>query len=295
MTRRKATGGPDAAIDAVIAAIDKKYGRGSISRLAGAGAYPEIKRVVPTGIKALDDAIGVGGFPLGKLVEVAGPPSSGKTTLAKYLAARAQLSGIVPVICDTEHSGVAAFDRGLGLDLEHALGSQPVTLEEVFDYQEIVIREFEEQKVAALLIWDSIPTAPLAAELELGYDEEDRMARRAGFFSKKLPKFLKTVKLGEVGLVWINQIRSKVGAKPWERQTYRPGGWALDHGAHVIIEMQGHGIIKSGEEIVGIKTRAKAVKNKVAPPYREAELEIYFNPPRLTEAGRPVRQPMRRA
>lgn len=285
-------------MDAVVAALTKKYGVGAIGRLGDPGAYPEIKRVVPTGLKSLDEALGVGGFPLGKLIEVSGPPGSGKTTLAKHLAARAQAEGIVPIVMDTEHSGVAAFDQGLGMDLMNALGGQPSTLEEVFEYHDTIIEEFGDKGVAAIILWDSIPTAPMAAELEIGYDEEARMAARAGFFAKKLPKLMDTIKkkgTDVVGLVWINQIRSKVGAKPWERQTYRPGGWALDHGAHCIIEMQGYGMLKRNDEPYGIKTRAKIVKSRIAPPFREAELEIHWDPPRLVEAGadKPVvRQPM---
>jgi recombination protein RecA len=280
------------AIDAVIGAIDKEFGAGSIGRLGDKGIYPEIKTVISTGITALDAAIGVGGFPLGKLIEVIGPESSGKTTLCKHLAARAQMQGIVPIVLDVEQSGVLAFDQELGIEADFALGSQPDTMEDVFKYTDLALRTLIKKKVPGQVIWDSVAATPLASELERGYDEEGRMAERAGFLSRNLKKLVALLSEGDVGLVFVNQLREKIGAAPWQKQTYSPGGRALRHYAHVRIEMTPQGFLKQGDTAIGIKTRAKVIKNKVAPPYKEAELEIHWKPPRVVEAGKPIRQPV---
>lgn len=286
------------AIDAVVAAISAKYGDGSVSRLSDEGAYLEIRRVIPTGLPALDRALGVGGIPLGRLIEVLGPESSGKTTLVTHIEGQAQRCGVAPYKADIEQSGLVAYDTALGVDGVDAIVSQLDTMEQVFDCAVIAIETFERMHTPMLGLWDSLAATPLKDEFKLGFDESARYPARAKYLSENLPKLVKAMKSGDVGYIIVNQLREKVGALPWQKQTYSPGGRALRHWAHLRIEMTPTGAIRKGSgenaEVIGFKTRAKIIKNKVAPPFREANLEVYFAPPRIIDPSAPKveRKPM---
>lgn len=290
----------DGAIRAVVSSVNKEHGAGSLNVLGAPGAYEEITHVISTGIPDLDALFGTCskltgefGLPLGKLITIEGQESSGKSTFCKAIAALGQRQGIVPAIHDGEHAGVLEFDAGLGLDLSRALGTQPDTLEDSFKIMETTTKALQEKGVRSLQILDSVASIPTAAEAEVGYDEHARLGLRAAFLSVNLPKLLKVLSANSpVGFMFVNQVRDKIGAKPWERQTYPTGGRALRFYAHIRIELTYAGQIKRGEQVIGIKVRAKSLKNKLAPPYRTAELEIYFNPPMLCGAGQRPRTPV---
>lgn len=279
----------------VAQAVQKKLGRESLMRLGDPEAYPEITHVISTGIPALDLVFGVGGVPGdGKLTEIFGPESSGKTTLTKIWAGLAQRQGYLPVLIDTEQSGVIGWDTGLGIDPSRALGGQPDTMEEVFALITSTVEAMQAAKAVGWVMWDSLAATPLASELALGFDEEGRMAGRAGYLARHLPKLMRLLKRGHVGLVIVNQVREVIGAGPYQKKTYSPGGRAIRHWTHVRLELQPFGLLKEGDRVVGIKTRVRAIKNKLAQPYREVVLEIRFDPPRAIEAGsEPKRTPMR--
>lgn len=280
----------DAALDAVIAAVRKRHGPEAIARLSDEGAYAEIRRVIPTGLKSLDGVFGTGGLPLGKLIEIFGPEHALKSTLAKHLVAMTQRAGFVAHEIDTEQSGARVYDESLGIRAGRTLVSQLETLEVVFDTLFTAISIFEESRTPALFVWDSLAATPLQDELERPVDEEGRMAARALFLSRHMRTLVKRLKSGDVGVVVVNQVRERIGALPFQKTTYSPGGRALRHYAHVRIEMTPLGQLREGSAVVGLKVRARAVKNKIATPFKEAELHFRFDPPRFTEAAS-TRQP----
>jgi len=290
----------DKVISSVVSAITKKFGKDAVQRLGDEGAYPEIKRRIPTGIPSLDYALGTGGLPLGRFIEISGVEASGKTTLCKYLAGRCQQLGVYPVILDTEHSGILEYDKALGLDTGFAIGGQPDSLEDVFGIMEAAILQFRTLDVDCLLIFDSLAATLTKSELELGWDDEGQRGRRAAYLAKNLPKLVKLLEgTTNVGMVWTNQVRDNMDAarNPYAPKTKTTGGRALRHWAHIRVEMRPHGTIKQGDVVVALRTRAKVIKNKCAPPNREADLEIYHDPPQVVAAaetvGRSRRQPMR--
>jgi len=288
----------DESITRILTAVTKKFGRGAVVRLGDPGAYEEVKVVIPTGFPSLDRVFGVGGLPMSKLTQISGRSSSGKTTLSKYLAMRAQMVGVLPSLKDTEKSGVLEYDVGLGVDPMHALAAQPSTMEDVFN--QILEEVAAAGKDRLLEIWDSIAATPLKEELEGGVEDSSPIGVRARFLSKHLPKLIDALN-ERIGLLFVNQVRQKIGAMPYQIQTYAPGGNALDHYCHVHLQTTHIGYIK-GEgpgDAIGMKFRVKAIKNKVAPPNREAELHLYFTPPRLidptlpTDGAKPLRVAVR--
>jgi recombination protein RecA len=291
----------DAAIAAVVGIVNQKHGEGSLSVLNAPGSYAEITHVIPTGIPALDEMFGTTstltgemGLPLGKLITVEGPESSGKTTLCKALAALGQKRGVIPTIHDGEHAGVLDFDARLGLDLSRALGFQPETLEDSFSIMSTTIQGFQARGIKSLQILDSVASIPCAEEASLGFDEAARLGSRARFLSQNLPKLLKVLHdKSPVGLIFVNQVREKIGALQWQKQTYSTGGRALRHYAHVRVELAATGQIKRGDVVIGIKTTARAIKNKLANPYKKADLQILFDPPQVLGADqKPTRTPL---
>lgn len=281
----------DDTINRLLAVSTKKFGKGAVVRLGDPGAYEEVKVVIPTGFPSLDRVFGVGGLPLGKLTQIFGKPSSGKTTLAKHLAMRAQMVGVLPSIKDTEKSGVLEYDVGLGVDPGHALAAQPSTMEDVFNQ---ILSEVEtaKGKDRLLEIWDSIAATPLKEELEGGVEDSSPIGLRARFLSRHLKKLIDALD-EKVGLLFVNQVRQKIGAAPYQQQDFAPGGYALDHYCHVTLRTTHIGYIKGsgdgpGVDPIGMKFRVKAVKSKIAPPNREAELHLYFTPPRLVDPTVPV-------
>jgi recombination protein RecA len=282
------------ALDAVAAIINKKFGAGTFLRYEDPDAYPPINHVVATGLPALDKALGCGGIPIPRLIEIYGAESVGKSSLCKYLAARAQLQGIIPVPLDGEYSADAEFDRKLGLDPKTAGGGQVDTLEQAFETFATAAEVFKRQKVAGLGILDSLAATPTQDELERGFDEESRVGGRAAFLARNLKKLLDAMKDGDFGLIIVNQLRDTIGAMPYQKQSHSPGGRALRHWCHLRLEMTHGGVLRQGDTPVGIKVRIKVVKSKVAPPGGVAELEFYNNPPRWVDPSvKPARQPLR--
>lgn len=283
-------------ITQVVAVLTKEFGPGAVSRLSDEGAYADVKKIVPTGLPSLDAALGVGGIPLGKVIEIYGPEHSGKSSLAKHIMGACQLAGVVPFENDVENAGSVVHSAAHGIRPEWALGSQPDTMEDVFGRFLTSMPIFCKNGVYAFYDWDSLAATYTLKELEAEVDEEVRMALRASFLAKNLPKLRPHLKTGYVGLLIVNQLREKVGAKPWEKQTYSPGGRALRHEAAIRIEIRGSGYLKQGDaDPYGLKMHGKVVKNKCAPPLREFDLELHFNPPRLVDPAtpKPAKTPLR--
>ena len=278
----------------IAAIINKKFGAGTFSSFEDAAAYPPVSKVVSTGLPALDAAIGVGGIPLGRLIEILGPESVGKSSLCKWIGGQMQKAGVLVVPLDGEYSADATFDQKLGLDLAAAGGGQVDTLEQAFEIFHTSAIVFKKQKVAGFGILDSLAATPTQDELERGFDEEGRVGGRAGFLAKNLKRLLDAMKDGDFGLIIVNQLRDTIGAMPYQKQTHSPGGRALRHWCHLRMELTHAGAIRQGDTQVGQKLKIKVVKSKVSPPGGVAELEFYYDPPRFVDpSAKPVRQPLR--
>lgn len=281
--------------------VGEQFGPGALARLGDPGAYEEITAVVSTGLPLVDEAIGVGGFPAKKLTEISGPESVGKTTFTKFCAAKAQAQGFVPVILDVEESGALEYDKQIGLDEKKAAAGQPTTCEEVLGIMGLALDLAAKRKGRVFCLWDSLAATPMSGELDSTYDEmmKHAPAERARYLGKGLPKIVHSLAESESVVIIVNQLRDKIGAAPFEKPTYSPGGRALRHWAHVRIEMSSRGKIVEKAQQVGIKSMIKVVKNKVAKPGREALIEIRFEPftitdavPKKTEPGRVERTPV---
>lgn len=283
------------ALALVVSTLNEKYGAGTVAMLSQKGAYAEVAHVIPTGIDALDEVFGLGGIPLGRLIEIFGAEHSLKSTLSNWLVAIGQKQGIVAQKIDAELSGAAEFDEQLGVQVDRTLISQPDTLEEVFHIILDGIAIFNKLKVPALYVFDSLAASKLKAELEGELDETEAPALRARFLGKAIPKLTKLLKKGFVTVIIVNQLRERIGATGYMKHTYSPGGRTLRHFCHVRVESTPLGQIKKGEVAVGMRAKFKAIKNKLAPPYKECVLELYFNPPRLVPEGaapKVIRQPV---
>jgi recombination protein RecA len=289
-----AAGAHGSVLDAVAAIINKKFGDGTFVKFEDPAAYPPVGTVVSTGLPALDGAIGVGGVPLGRLIEVFGPEGVGKSSLTKWISGLMQKAGVLIVPLDGEYSADAAFDQKLGLDSAGAGGGQVDTLEQAFEIFHTSATVFKKKKIAGLGILDSLAATPTQDERERGFDEESRVGGRAGFLAKNLKKLLDAMKDGDFGLIIVNQLRDTIGALPYQKQSHSPGGRALRHWCHLRLEMTHAGVIRQGDVQVGQKLRVKVVKSKVARPGKSADLEFYYDPPRFVDPSvKPVRQPLR--
>ena len=279
-------------LDKVVALIAKRSKRtGAVVRLDDPRAYEPVERVIPTGLPALDAVFGVGGLPGGKIVHISGMKSTGKSSLSMYLVAQAQRAGWIPLRIDKEASGIAEVDREFGVALDRGLGADPSevhTIEDAWDAFHETLLACRAVKIPMLGILDSVAAALTKEELDLELDEEGRRAAKARFLSKRLPQMVDWLG-SDVCFILINQVRMRQDAKPFQDQTYTPGGFALDHYPHVHLRTTHLGRITKGEEAVGIKFGVQAIKNKVAPPFRKAELELYFSPMRIVD---PATQPL---
>jgi recombination protein RecA len=272
----------------VVAALTKQLGVGAVEVLGS--IQPDPVRAIPTGLAELDGAIGVQGFPLsGKITELWGPESSGKSTIALFLSGRLQAQGVSVCWIGTEDSDDPSYGAALGLDLAKTMSATPTTMEEVFKVAEAFAQVMRRLEAPGLIVWDSLAATPLKAELELPYEQVmlDRPGRRAAFLTGALKKMKDSLIGSEVGFLVINQARERIGATQFQKKTYSPGGRALRHAAHVRLELTPMGTVVSGAQAVGIRTRCKVSKNKLAPPLKEALLEIRFQPPGVTTAAAP--------
>ncbi len=256
------------ALDLALAQIEKQFGKGSIMRMDS--NVSEDIPVIPTGSLTLDLALGVGGVPRGRVIEIYGPESSGKTTLTLSVIKQLQHSGGVAAFIDAEHAFDANYARTLGVKLDDLLVSQPDTGEQALEIAETLVRS----NAVDLVVIDSVAALTPRAEIE-GEMGDAHMGLQARLMSQALRKLTAAISKSKCCVVFINQIRMKIGVMFGNPET-TTGGRALKFYASVRIDLRRIESIKSGEDIIGNRVRAKVVKNKVASPFKEAEFEIYF-------------------